>query len=384
MATMADKRDYYEVLGVARNASQQQIAEAYRKLAIKYHPDKNPGDQDAVRLFKETAEAFEVLHDPEKRARYDRYGHAGVGGAGAQFTDVEDIFQAFGDFFGGGVFGDLFGGRRGRRRARKGDDIRVDVTLDLIEAFRGCTKTVRFQRGARCTDCGGSGAAPGSSAQPCTYCGGRGHVVQSAGILRVQTTCPACRGAGNVIQDPCRTCRGNGFVSQTVQRTVQIPPGVDDGMRIRVPGEGQPSPENGPPGDCYCFISVRPHPLFRREGQHVICRVPIGYTQAALGATIEVPTLEGKEPFDIPPGTQPGTLLTLHGRGLPDPHGRGRRGDLVVEVYLEVPKTLSGQQERLLRELAELENANVTPHRKNFFERLKEYFVAGEGEAKSG
>jgi molecular chaperone DnaJ len=376
---MSDQRDYYEVLGVERGASQSQIAEAYRKLAIKYHPDKNPGDETAVAKFKEAAEAFEVLHDPQKRERYDRFGHAGVQG-GAHFTDIGDIFEAFGDIFGGGVFGDLFGGRRGggRRRPRKGEDIRVDITIDLLEAARGCTKTIQFDRVARCETCGGSGAKPGSSPQTCSYCGGRGQVVQSAGILRVQTTCPSCRGAGNVIKDPCRNCRGGGHVAEPVQREIRIPPGVDTGMRIRVPGEGHPSGSGGPPGDCYCFLAVREHALFHRQGPHLICRVPVTYAQAALGATIEVPTLDGKEELKIPAGTQPGDLLTLRGRGLADPQGGRRVGDLHVQIDLEVPKTLSQRQEQLLRELAEVENKHVTGERRNFFEKLRDYFVPSE------
>jgi molecular chaperone DnaJ len=377
MRAMAEKRDYYEVLGVARTASHKEIADAYRKAAIKYHPDKNPGDDDAIQHFKAAAEAFEVLNDADKRARYDRNGHAGLGqGGGEHFHDIQDIFDAFGDMFGGGAFGDFFGGRRGgRRRARKGDDLRCDVTLDLIEAARGCTRSVRYDRSQRCGDCGGSGARPGSTPQPCGYCGGRGQVVQSAGILRVQTTCPSCRGAGITIRDPCRSCRGNGFVLETVEREVAIPGGVDNGMRIRVPGEGQPSPNGGPPGDCYCFIAVQEHSLFHREGQHLICRIPITYSQAALGATIDVPTLDGREELKIPAGTQAGEVITLRGRGLADPHGSRRVGDLLVQVDLEVPKSLTPRQEQLLRELAEVEQSNVSHHRKSFLETLKEYFV---------
>jgi molecular chaperone DnaJ len=380
MTVMSEKRDYYEVLGVSKTATDKEIADAYRKAALKFHPDRNPGDDEAVKRFKEAAESFEVLNNPEKRARYDRFGHAGVQsgpGGGPQFADIQDIFDAFGDIFGGGMFGDLFGNRRGggRSRARKGDDVRCDVSLDLVEAAKGTKKSVQFERSKKCETCAGSGAKPGSSPQACTYCGGRGQVVQQAGILRVQTTCPACHGAGTVIKDPCRDCRGKGYVAEVVRREVSIPAGVDEGMRIRVAGEGQPSPNGGPAGDCYCFISVRPHPLFQREGQHLICRVPITYPQAALGATIEVPTLDGKEDVEIPAGVQPGNVITLKGRGVADPHGSRRVGDLHVQLMLEVPHQMTARAKQLLRELAEIEKANVSPERKSFFEKLRDYFV---------
>jgi molecular chaperone DnaJ len=283
MPTMA-KRDYYEVLGVARSVSHTEIASAYRKLAIQYHPDKNPGDEDAVARFKEAAEAFEVLGDAEKRSRYDRFGHAGVsgpGGGGSHFRDINDIFAAFGDIFGEG-FGDIFGGRR--RRPTKGADVRCDVRLDLIEAARGVTRTIEFERHEICTECEGSGAKKGTRAETCSYCGGRGQVVQSTGIFRVQTTCPSCRGTGTVIKQPCSGCRGQRFVVQRVKREVHIPAGIDDQMRVRLAGEGEPSPTGGPRGDCYCFISIKEHALFQREGQHLIVRIPITYPQAALGA----------------------------------------------------------------------------------------------------
>jgi molecular chaperone DnaJ len=376
---MAEKRDYYEVLGVARNSANKEIADAYRKLAIKYHPDKNPGNDEAIARFKEAAEAFEVLHDPEKRARYDRYGHAGVDGGAAHFHDINDIFSAFGDIFGGGVFGDFFGGggTRGGRRVRKGADVGTQVRLDLLEAARGVTKTVEFERHEHCKECNGSGARPGTKPQPCNYCGGRGQVVQSSGVFRVQTTCPVCHGDGTVVKEPCTKCNGHGAVAKRVKREVVIPAGVDHQMRVRLSGEGEPSPNGGPPGDAYVLIEVKEHPLFQREGHHLICRVPITYTQAALGATIEVPTLEGRDSLEIPPGTQPGDVFKMRGRGMPDPRQRGK-GDLLVQVNLEVPKKLSPREEELLRDLAGAEKANVSPHRKTFLEKLKEYFVPGE------
>jgi molecular chaperone DnaJ len=376
---MAAQRDYYEVLGVPRSATSSDIAAAYRKLAIKYHPDKNPGDQEAIERFKEAAEAFEVLNDPEKRSRYDRYGFAGLNGAGGphHFTDVEDIFSAFGD-----IFGDLFGRRPGRDRPRKGRDVRCDVTLTLKEAAKGVTKTVEFQRHERCEKCGGSGAAQGSRREVCGYCRGQGRIIQSAGIVRIQTTCPACHGEGTVIKQPCLSCRGSGQVLKKVTTEVQIPAGVDDEMRIRITGQGEPSPNGGPPGDCYCFISVLPHPLFERDGQNLICRVPITYAQAALGATLEVPTLEGLGQLEIPPGTQSGQVFKMSGKGMPDPR-RHSLGDLLVQVVIEVPKKISKEEQALLRKLAELEQKHVASERKSFFAKLKEYFTADESGGES-
>ncbi|MDZ4818656.1 MAG: molecular chaperone DnaJ [Planctomycetota bacterium] len=377
---MATKRDYYEVLSVERTADGKVIADSYRKLAIKYHPDKNPGNEEATLRFKEAAEAFEVLHDPDKRARYDRYGHAGVDGGSAQFNDINDIFSAFGDIFGGGAFGDFFGsGRSGRssRRVRKGADIGCTVTLSLFEAARGVTKTVELERHEHCKTCSGSGAKPGTKKQQCTYCGGRGQVVQSSGMFRVQTTCPVCHGEGKVVKDACTKCRGQGIVAKRVKREVVIPAGIDHQMRMRLAGEGEPSPDGGPPGDAYVLIEVKEHSLFQREGQHLVCRIPISFAQAALGANIEVPTLDGPEHLDIPAGTQPGDIFKMRGRGMPDPRHRGK-GDLLVQISIDVPKSLTPREEELLRELAAEENNNVSPHRKSFFEKLKDYFVSEE------
>src|SRR6478736_2474529 len=315
MATMANKRDYYDVLGVGRTAAQKDIADAYRKLALKYHPDRNPNNPEAVAAFKEAAEAFEVLSDADKRSRYDRYGHAGVEGGIHHYTDVNDIFEAFGDILGGGLFGDLLGGGRRGKRPRKGDDVATEVSLDLFEAARGVTKTVEIDRHEMCDQCRGSGAKPGTQPEACRYCGGRGQVVQSSGIFRVQTTCPACRGAGQLVKDPCTKCKGAGYLRKTVFREVKIPAGVDHHMRVRLAGEGEPSTSGGPPGDCYCVINLKEHPLFERDGQDLICRVPVSYAQAVLGAKIQVPTLEGPEDLDVPPGTQPGEVFKLRRRG---------------------------------------------------------------------
>lgn len=376
---MASKRDYYEVLGVSRGASAKEISAAYRKLAIKYHPDSHPGDADAIEKFKEAAEAYEVLNDAEKRGRYDQYGHAGVEGTGGQFHDVQDIFDAFGDLFGGGggIFGDLFGGGRRQRRARRGADIRVDVALELEEAARGVSKTIEFPRSKTCQTCSGTGNRAGAQREACRRCGGRGQVVQSAGILRVQTTCPACGGNGTVVTDPCEACRGYGYVAGKVRLDVNIPRGIDDGMRVRLTGEGEPSPDGGPAGDCYCFVSVRKHKLFQRDGSHLILQLPITYSQAALGATIDVPTLNEKAELVIPGGTQSGDVLRLSGRGMPDPRN-GRLGDLLVQAFIEVPRKLTARQEELLRELAETENTHVTPHRKSFLEKLRELISPSE------
>ena len=373
MSTMASKRDYYEILSVTRTATDKEISRSYRQLAIKYHPDSNRDDPNAVELFKEAAEAYEVLSDAEKRARYDQYGHAGVEAGGAGFQNVEDIFDAFGDL--GGIFGDIFGGGgRRRTRQRRGADVRVDVQLDLEEAARGVTKSVEFARNKKCNTCGGNGSKPGSSPQACSRCGGRGQVVQSAGILRVQTTCPSCQGAGSVVTDPCGDCRGRGYVGEKHKMDVAIPAGVDDGMRVRLTGQGEPAPGGGTPGDVYCFIHVREHELFHRDGSHLILQLPITYSQAALGANIEVPTLSGPADLEVPAGTASGDVFRLRGHGMPDPHGR-RKGDLMVQTFIEVPKKLNERQEELLRELAELDHKSVTPHRKSFLEKIGEYFV---------
>ncbi len=372
---MSDKTCYYDILGVPRSASTQEIASAYRKLAIRYHPDSHPGDEDATEKFKQAAEAYEVLSDATKRARYDQYGHMGVDGSATQFHSVDDILDAFGDMFGGSVFGDFFGGgsRRGRR-VHRGHDIRCQLTLNLEEAARGATKRVEFQRSKPCGRCDGTGAMPGSTRETCRRCGGHGQVVQAAGILRVQTTCPSCRGSGTVISHPCNQCRGTGYEAGQVAIDVAIPAGIDDGMRVRLPGEGEPSPDGGPPGDCYCFVSVREHPLFHRDGTHLVLQLPITYTQAALGATIEVPTLSGPDNLTIPEGTQSGEVFRLRKRGMPNPHG-GVKGDLLVQTYIEVPKKLNERQEVLLRQLAELEHADVTPQRKSFLDKLRNYFA---------
>lgn len=373
----ATKRDYYEVLSVERTVTSNDLSKAYRKLAIKYHPDSNPDDEEAITKFKEAAEAYEVLSDDQKRARYDQYGHAGLeGGGGAGFHDVGDIFEAFGDILGGTIFEDFFGGRS-RSRVRRGADVRCDVTLELEEAAVGTRKQVSLTRHEECGTCSGSGAKPGSDAQVCGKCRGHGQVVQATGILRVQTTCPQCRGSGKVITSPCHDCDGSGALPREVLLDVTIPAGVDDGMRVRLAGEGQASPDGGPPGDAYCFIQVRKHKMFRREGSDLVLQVPLSYSQAVLGTDIEIPTLDGRKTLQVPKGTQSGEVFQLRGQGMPDPRS-GMKGDLLVQTFIEIPKKVGSQQEELLRQLAELEEEHVTPQRKSFLDRVVSYFRTDE------
>jgi len=376
---MVDQRDYYEVLGVERRATSAQITEAYRKLAIRFHPDKNPGDGEAAARFKEAARAFEVLSDGDLRARYDRYGHAGLqGGRQHDFNDIGDIFEAFGDLFGGGIFGEAFGGGRKRgSRARKGRDVFCQVTLSLLEAARGVTRTVEFDRHDACAACDGSGAKKGTKPQVCDYCGGQGQVIQTAGVFRLQTTCPACRGAGSVIREKCPDCGGEGVTEEHVERRVTIPAGVDRDVRVRLAGEGEPGAGGGPPGDCYCVIEIEEHPFLKRDGRDLHCEVPVSFTQAALGATVDVPTLDGAKPLQIERGIQSGDVIRVRGLGMPEVRGRGI-GDLHVHVHVEVPRTLSPKAEDLLRQLAAEEQAAVSPRRSSFFSRLAEYFQGKE------
>jgi len=379
---MATQRDYYEILGVAKTAAPEEIKKAYRKAAAANHPDRNPGDDAAVERFKEAAEAFDVLGDTEKRGLYDRYGHEAFtrsgGGRSAGFNDVNDIFGAFGDLFEG-----FFGGasRGGGRRPSRGNSLRCSIEIDLREAAFGCTRTVEIERAEFCSTCDGSGARPGSSAEKCSYCAGRGQIVQAQGFFRVQTTCPACRGAGEVIRDKCAQCSGTGRQHKLVRLEVKVPPGVDNGMQLCLRGEGEPGDHGGPRGDLYCDIQVAEHALFKRHGHDLVCTIPLSYAQVALGTELEVPLLDGRQNLAIPAGTQPGEIIRLRGKGMPDPHSR-RKGDLLVQILIEVPKKLAPRQEELLRELAELEKKNVSAHQKSFLEKIKEYFAADESEGK--
>ena len=367
------KRDFYEVLGLKREATADEIKKAYRQLALKYHPDRNPGDAEAEAKFKEAAEAYEILSDAEKRVRYDRYGHAGMGGqAGPNFRSTDDIMSAFSEIFGGDLFGGMFQQRR--RGPRPGQDLLMKLEIDLIEAARGASKPVDLARQEICEECRGDGARQGTRPVTCDYCRGSGQVVQSRGFFQVATTCPACGGQGTRIVDPCGKCKGSGRVLQNSRIQVDVPPGVDTGMWLQLRGQGEPGDQGAPRGNLRIQIQVRPHPFFEREGNDLHCQVPISFAQAALGSHIEVPTLDGTEHLEVPRGTQSGEVLKLKGRGMPSVDGRGR-GDELVEVVIETPRKLNARQEELLRELAELEHLDVSPRRKGFFEKLRDYFT---------
>jgi molecular chaperone DnaJ len=373
MPMAATKRDYYEVLGVNRDASPDDIKKAYRQMALKYHPDRNPGDEEAPNRFKEAAEAYEVLSDPDKRQRYDRYGHAGLNGAAFHdFRSAEDIMSAFGDIFGGGLFGDLFAERR--RGPRPGPDLLMKVEIDLVEAARGATRTIDVNRQEFCGECRGSGARKGTSPTTCNYCGGRGQIVQARGFFQVATTCPACGGEGVRITDPCPNCRGAGRVPTTAHLNVDIPPGVEAGMWLQLRNQGELGDIGAPRGNLRIQILVKKHPFFERRRNDLICQVPISFAQAALGAVIEVPMLDGRDHIEVPRGTQSGEILRIKGRGMPDIGGRGR-GDELVEIVVETPRHMTPRQEELLREFAEIEHEQVSPRRKSFFEKLRDYFT---------
>lgn len=350
---MHQKRDYYDILGVSKSASEQEIKKSYRRLALKYHPDRNPGDIEAEESFKEAAEAYEVLRDPEKRQIYDDYGHAGLQGTGFQgFRGFDDIFSSFGD-----IFENFFGfgrGSRSRRRARKGTDLQYDLKISFLEAAFGKEKEIEVPKVETCHGCGGSGVKPGFQKETCRACEGRGQIVISQGFIRVATTCSRCRGTGEMITHPCKECRGLGRARVAKKVKVKIPAGVDTGMSLRLRGEGERSSNGGPPGDLYVAIHVESHEFFEREEDDVICRVPVSFVDAALGTALEILTLEGSEMMKIPEGTQPGEVLRLNGKGIPRIEGTGR-GDQVIIVDVRIPKNLNREQERLLREFAELE-----------------------------
>jgi molecular chaperone DnaJ len=371
MAT-TEKRDYYEVLGVPKTATLDEVKKAYRKLAVKYHPDKNPGDAEAEEKFKEAAEAYGVLSDEEKRARYDRYGHQGMSGMGGfdpnQFADFGDIL---GDLFG---FGDFFGtrGRRGTRPAR-GNDLRYDMQLDFMDAAFGKDVTINVPRVITCITCTGTGAKPGTQPVSCTGCGGRGQIRYSQGFFAVSRTCPQCGGAGKVIKDPCVTCAGAGRVREEKKISVKIPAGVDDGSRLRVAGEGEAGYNGGPAGDLYVFISVREHAKFQRRDYDIHAEQAVSYTQAALGGDLKVQTIDGEEPLKIPAGTQPNQVFRLRNKGVPFIDGSGR-GDHYVHVAVRIPQSLNAEQRELLEKLAELEGEEP-PEEKGVFDKVKEFFT---------
>ncbi len=373
MAT-TEKRDYYEVLGVARGVAIDDIKKSYRKLAVKFHPDKNPGDPEAEEKFKEAAEAYGVLSDEEKRARYDRYGHAGTAGMGGfdpnQFADFGDIL---GDLFG---FGDFFGGgnrRRGNRPAR-GNDLRYDLTLEFEEAVFGKDITLDIPRVVTCTVCSGNGAKPGTQPVTCTGCAGRGQIRYSQGFFAVARTCPQCGGAGRVIKDPCANCNGAGRVREEKQISVKVPAGVDDGSRLRVAGEGEGGTNGGPAGDLYVFLSVREHDRFQRRDYDIHSEQSISMTQAALGAELQTDTIDGVETLKIPTGTQPAQVFRLRGKGVQFLQGSGR-GDHYVHISVRIPTALSEEQRLLLARLAEMEGENPPEH-KGTLGKLKDFFTA--------
>jgi molecular chaperone DnaJ len=367
---MNQKRDYYEVLGVPKNATTEEIKSSYRKLALKYHPDKNQGEKDAEQKFKEAAEAYEVLSDTEKRSRYDRFGHGGVSAQG--FTNVHDIFSAFGDIFGSSIFEDIFGGFggiRGRSRSRRGNDIRCSVVLDFIETAKQVEKTITIQRRELCGECSGTGCAKGTSPKSCTTCKGRGVIQQIQGFFSLQITCPACRGQAYTIEKPCSECKGRGHVAKEREILVKIPAGVEENMQIRITEEGEALEPGIPRGDLYCEVEVRPHPVFQRHGDDVLLEFPISFTQAALGDKVDVPTIYGKAKLTIPPGTQSHEVFKLGGMGFPNIRGRGK-GNQLIQVIVEVPKKLTKEQRTLLQEFAKLEDLSATPIKKSFWERV--------------
>ena len=379
-----NKRDYYEVLGVQKGASEEEIKKAYKKMARKYHPDLNPGDKEAEEKFKEVNEAYEVLSDSEKKARYDQFGFAGVdpnfgadaggwgGGAGGAGFDFGDLGDIFGSFFGGG-----FGGGQTRRNPnapQRGESIRMNLTLSIEEAAFGCEKEHTVDRYESCETCHGSGAAPGTSPETCPDCGGSG-VVQTRrqtpmGVFASTAPCSRCGGRGKIIKEPCKDCRGSGVVRRSRKIQASVPAGIDNGQTISIRGQGHAGKNGGPAGDLLVTITVRPHELFRREGTSVLCEAPITFPQAVLGAELEIPTIDGKVKYDIPEGTQSGTTFRLKGKGIPALNGRGR-GDQYVTVYIETPRNLNREQKEALKKFAEAVGENNYEERKSFFRKFK-------------
>jgi molecular chaperone DnaJ len=379
------KRDYYEVLGVDKNASADDIKRAYRRMAMKYHPDKNPNNkQEAEAKFKECAEAYEVLSDPEKRSPYDQFGHEGLKGMGMRdYSHIkwQDIGSIFEDIFGGGGggfggFEEMFGvgGRRSAARAgpAKGYDLETSVSLSLEDIAMGTEKTIDFTRQDICPDCSGSGSAKGSMPGKCPSCGGSGQVARGGGFFQMISTCRQCGGSGHVITNPCKQCRGTGRIPRKRVVSVKIPAGVHEGQGIRIANEGEPGRDGGPKGDLYCYVTLKPHEFLERNGNDLVAVVPISFTQAALGATIDVPSLDGTKQLKIPAGTQFASTFRIKGQGLPDIR-TGRKGDELVQVVIETPVKLSAKQEELLREFAKNESS-VFPRVRGFLEKLKRYF----------
>jgi len=378
---MANKRDYYEVLGVARGASPEDLKRAYRKLAVQYHPDKNPGNKEAEEKFKTLSEAYEVLSDAKKRQMYDQFGHAGLGGAGAGSGGEGFGGAPFNDIF-GDIFGDLFGGggarggRGGRRRSggRPGSDLRTTLDITFEEAAFGVEKVIAVPRSVGCETCGSTGAKPGTKVDDCSQCQGRGEVMFQQGFFAVSRPCPKCNGAGQTIANPCGSCHGSGQTKKRSQIEVKIPGGVDTGQRLKLTGEGEAGERGGPPGDLYVVINVLAHDFFTREEFDVICDVPIPFTQAALGTELEVPTLEGKVQMKIPAGTQSHKIFRLKGKGLPRLGSYGN-GDQLVRVVVETPTGLNAEQKELLRKFEQVGSSSSNPMHDSFFEKVKNFFA---------
>ena len=378
------QEDYYELLGVSKSATADELKKAYRKKAVQYHPDKNPGNKEAEEMFKKVSEAYDVLSDAEKRAAYDRYGHAafqgGMGGGprggagGGGFHDPFDIFrEVFGRQGGGGIFDEMFGGGGGGDSSRDGADLRYDLEITLEEAARGAQKEISFRKNVTCDRCEGSGAEPGSKRVTCPTCRGAGQVRRSGGIITFTQTCPTCGGAGQKIEKPCTACRGEGRVPKSTKLNVRIPAGVDTGSRLRSAGNGEAGVAGGQSGDLYIVLTVKEHELFERHGDDLFCEIPIKFTLATLGGTIEVPTLFGKASLKIPAGTQSGTTFRLRDKGMPSLRA-GRQGDQLVRVHVEVPTTLSSEQRKLLEEFAKISGDASEPTSKSFFEKAKKFF----------
>jgi molecular chaperone DnaJ len=370
------KRDYYEVLGVARNASEADVKKAFKRLAMKYHPDRNPGDKRAEEQFKEAKLAYDVLSDPKKRSAYDQFGHAGVEAGAGGFGGPGDFAGAgsFQDIF-GDVFGDIFGGRAGRRSGR-GADLRYDLSLTLEEAVAGKDVKIRIPTLVDCQFCGGSGAKPGTSPKTCPTCRGTGQVRMQQGFFSLQQTCPQCRGSGQVIEEPCPHCRGRGRLQEEKTLSVKVPPGVDTGDRIRLSGEGERGEHGGPAGDLYVQVQVQDHPIFTREDSHLYCEVPIGFVVAALGGELEVPTLDGKVMLKIPPGTQTGKMFRVRGKGVKPVRG-ATVGDLLCRVVVETPVNLTERQKELLRELdasVQEGGSRHSPQSQSWLDGVKSFF----------
>jgi molecular chaperone DnaJ len=377
MAT--EKRDYYEVLGVERSATDEEVKRAYRKLAVKFHPDKNPDDPRAEEKFKELGEAYDVLIDANKRAAYDRFGHAafapGGAGFGGGFHDPFEIFREVfsGGGFGGGIFETFFGGSESTEDRRRGSDLRYDMQIKLEEAAFGAEKEIEIAKLDTCDKCKGSGAEPGSRTVTCSACGGRGQVVSSRGFFHVSQTCPRCHGSGEVIEKPCQKCRGDGRVEKLSRVKLKIPAGIREGSRLRSLGNGEAGTRGGPPGDLYVVIHIKEHKIFQREGDDLYCEVPIPFSIATLGGEVAVPALQGGADLKVPSGTQSGQMFKLRGKGIANVNGRGH-GDLFVRLLVEVPTRLNAEQRRKLEEFAALCGDENTPLRKSFFERAKDFF----------